>query len=93
MSCARCTVSGLHAQDTVSVCEVVVVRDALVRESVAMRNTVKRLHTPIVSPFPRVHVAGLVPTVMSAVHGLYISLQFPLEVSLCSELTDARAGK
>lgn len=69
------------------------VRDAPVRKSVAMRNTVKRLHPPIVSPLPCVHVAGLVPTGISAVHGLYISLQFPVEVSLCSELTDAGAGK
>lgn len=59
-----------------------------------MSNTVKRLHPPIVSPSPCAHVAGLVPTVISAVHGLCISLQFPvIEVSVCSELTHAGAGK
>lgn len=70
-----------------------VVSDALVLTSKAIRNTVKSLHSSIVGLIPPSCMCYWIPTVIEAVHGVCISLQFPVEVSLPSELTTAGAGE
>lgn len=59
----------------------------------AIRNTVKSLHSSIVVLFPPSCMCYWIPTVVSTVHGVYISLQCPVEVSLCSEVTNAGGVK
>lgn len=65
------------------------VSDALVLKSKDVRNTVKSLHLSIVILFPPACMCYWIPTVIETVHGMYISLKFPVEVSLCSEVTSA----
>lgn len=69
------------------------VNDALVLKSKAVRDTVKSLHSPIVILPPRSCMSYWIPTVTETVHVVYISLQFPVEVSLHSESTTAGSVK
>lgn len=69
------------------------VSGALVLKSKAIRNTVKSLHSSLVILFPPSCMCYWIPTVIGTVHGVYISLQFPVEVGLRSEVTNAGGVK